>query len=46
MYSGHITGIAWAPRKISNGGVPAFILGTAGVDKKVKLWLAPQVGST
>ncbi|CAL4920225.1 unnamed protein product [Urochloa decumbens] len=44
--NGDITGIAWAPQTIPNGGVPAFILGTAGVDKKVKLWLAPQVGST
>lgn len=25
------------------GGVPAFVLATAGVDKKVKLWLAPKV---
>lgn len=31
---------------ISLGGVPVFILGTAGVDKKVKLWSAPEVGST
>jgi hypothetical protein len=31
---------------MSSGGVPVFILGTAGVDKKVKLWLAPQLGST
>jgi len=23
-----------------------FILGTAGVNKKVKLWSAPEVGST
>jgi len=30
----------------SLGGVPVFILGTAGVDKKVKLWSAPEVGST
>ncbi|CAN6291009.1 unnamed protein product [Urochloa humidicola] len=45
-HEGDITGIAWAPQTIPNGGMPAFILGTAGVDKKVKLWLAPEVGST
>lgn len=45
-HEGDITGIAWAPRTIPNGGVPVFILGTAGVDKKVKLWSAPEVGST
>jgi hypothetical protein len=31
---------------ISSGGVPAFILATSGVDKKVKFWLAPEVRST
>jgi hypothetical protein len=31
---------------ISLGGVHVFILATAGVDKKVKLWTAPDVGST
>uniref|UniRef100_J3LUZ4 Anaphase-promoting complex subunit 4 WD40 domain-containing protein n=2 Tax=Oryza brachyantha TaxID=4533 RepID=J3LUZ4_ORYBR len=45
-HEGDITGIAWAPRTIPNGGVPAFVLATAGVDKKVKLWLAPKVIST
>uniref|UniRef100_A0A0D9W1M2 Uncharacterized protein n=1 Tax=Leersia perrieri TaxID=77586 RepID=A0A0D9W1M2_9ORYZ len=45
-HEGDITGIAWAPRTIPNGGVPAFVLATAGVDKKVKLWLAPKVVST
>ncbi|MCP6508421.1 hypothetical protein NL478_27030, partial [Klebsiella pneumoniae] len=35
-HEGDITGIAWAPRAIPNGGVPAFDLATAGVDKKVK----------
>ncbi|TVU44239.1 hypothetical protein EJB05_03675 [Eragrostis curvula] len=45
-HEGDITGIAWAPRKIPNGGVPAFILATSGIDKKVKLWLAPEVRST
>ncbi|EMS57814.1 Transducin beta-like protein 2 [Triticum urartu] len=28
------------------GGAPAFILGSCGDDKKVKLWLAPEVSST
>ncbi|PWZ52728.1 Transducin beta-like protein 2 [Zea mays] len=45
-HEGDITGIAWAPRTIPNGGVHVFILATAGVDKKVKLWTAPDVGST
>ncbi|KAL6909606.1 hypothetical protein ACP4OV_001887 [Aristida adscensionis] len=45
-HEGDITGIAWAPRAIPNGGVPGYILATAGVDKKVKLWLAPEARST
>uniref|UniRef100_A0A0E0P462 Anaphase-promoting complex subunit 4 WD40 domain-containing protein n=1 Tax=Oryza rufipogon TaxID=4529 RepID=A0A0E0P462_ORYRU len=45
-HEGDITGIAWAPRTIPNGGTPAFVLATAGVDKKVKLWLAPKAIST
>ncbi|KAJ1292612.1 hypothetical protein BS78_01G003200 [Paspalum vaginatum] len=44
-HEGDITGIAWAPQTIPSGGVPVLILGTAGVDKKVKLWSAPEVGS-
>ncbi|KAF7069616.1 hypothetical protein CFC21_075225 [Triticum aestivum] len=46
-HEGAISGIAWAPRTIPNGGgAPAYILATCGDDKKVKLWLAPEVSST
>jgi WD40 repeat protein len=45
-HEGDITGIAWAPRTILNGGVAACILATSGVDKRVKFWLAPEVRST
>jgi hypothetical protein len=31
---------------IPSGGAPAFLLATCGEDKKVKLWLAPEVSST
>ncbi|XP_072959633.1 uncharacterized protein [Typha angustifolia] len=42
-HEGDITGIAWGPQSILNGGVLATVLATSGVDKKVKLWLAPEV---
>uniref|UniRef100_M8C988 Uncharacterized protein n=1 Tax=Aegilops tauschii TaxID=37682 RepID=M8C988_AEGTA len=53
-HEGAISGIAWAPRTIPNdlalellgtclGGAPTFILASCGDDKKVKLWLAPEV---
>ncbi|CAM0878193.1 unnamed protein product [Alopecurus aequalis] len=45
-HEGDIACIAWAPRAIPNGGVPAFVLATCGDDKKVKLWLAPEASST
>uniref|UniRef100_A0A453MKK1 Anaphase-promoting complex subunit 4 WD40 domain-containing protein n=1 Tax=Aegilops tauschii subsp. strangulata TaxID=200361 RepID=A0A453MKK1_AEGTS len=45
-HEGAISGIAWAPRTIPNGGAPTFILASCGDDKKVKLWLAPEVSST
>ncbi|URD79646.1 WD domain, G-beta repeat [Musa troglodytarum] len=37
-----VTGIAWAPQSIPVGGARAMVLATAGADKKVKLWLAPE----
>ncbi|KAJ3678561.1 hypothetical protein LUZ60_002364 [Juncus effusus] len=46
VHEGDITGIAWAPRPIPNGGVPSSILATASADRKVKLWLAPSVNSS
>lgn len=45
-HEGDISGIAWAPQTIPNGGPPAFVLASCGDDKKVKLWLAPEVSST
>ncbi|XP_043716718.1 transducin beta-like protein 2 [Telopea speciosissima] len=42
-HEGDITGIAWAPRNIPMGGELVTVLGTAGADKKVKLWVAPSV---
>ncbi|KAG9445394.1 hypothetical protein H6P81_016734 [Aristolochia fimbriata] len=41
-HEGDITGIAWSPQPISLGGRLATILATAGTDKKVKLWKAPE----
>ncbi|THU54884.1 hypothetical protein C4D60_Mb11t00760 [Musa balbisiana] len=41
-HEGDITGIAWAPQSVPVGGAPAMVLATAGADKKVKLWLAPE----
>ncbi|XP_010918319.1 uncharacterized protein [Elaeis guineensis] len=41
-HEGDITGIAWAPQLIPMGGGPTMGLATAGADKKVKLWLAPE----
>ncbi|KAJ4805874.1 Transducin beta-like protein 2 [Rhynchospora pubera] len=40
-----ITGLAWAPKSIPNGGVASTILATSGEDRKVKLWLAPSVNA-
>ncbi|XP_042486267.1 transducin beta-like protein 2 [Macadamia integrifolia] len=42
-HEGDITGIVWAPRTIPKGGELVTVLATAGVDKKVKLWMAPSV---
>ncbi|KAG0498828.1 hypothetical protein HPP92_003519 [Vanilla planifolia] len=36
-----ISGIAWAPQMIPMGNTQAAVLASAGLDKKVKLWLAP-----
>ncbi|KAG0503052.1 hypothetical protein HPP92_003124 [Vanilla planifolia] len=36
-----ISGIAWAPQTIPMGNTQAAVLASAGLDKKVKLWLAP-----
>ncbi|KAL9245290.1 hypothetical protein vseg_018959 [Gypsophila vaccaria] len=38
-----ITCITWAPRKLPTGNSESMVLATSGVDKKVKLWLAPPV---
>lgn len=38
----YITAIAWAPKAIPLGDKQTFILATASVDKKVKLWTAPK----
>lgn len=45
-HEGEITGIAWAPQLIPAGGKSALVLATAAVDKKVKLWLAPELHSS
>ncbi|MQL99102.1 hypothetical protein Taro_031814 [Colocasia esculenta] len=45
-HEGEITGIAWSPQMIAVGGGLALVLATAGADKKVKLWLAPQLNSS
>ncbi|KAG1355307.1 putative Notchless protein [Cocos nucifera] len=45
-HEGDITGIAWAPQLIPMGGGPTMGLATAGADKKVKLWLAPEHDSS
>ncbi|XP_039139048.1 transducin beta-like protein 2 [Dioscorea cayenensis subsp. rotundata] len=45
-HEGVITGIAWAPQLIPAGGKPALVLATAAVDKKVKLWLTPELHSS
>ncbi|XP_077235523.1 transducin/WD40 repeat-like superfamily protein [Tasmannia lanceolata] len=42
-HEGDIMGIAWAPGLIQTGSGPAMVLATAGADKKVKLWLAPDL---
>ncbi|XXG67349.1 hypothetical protein AAC387_Pa06g0717 [Persea americana] len=42
-HDGDITGITWAPRTIPIGGKLATVLATASVDKKVKLWVAPNL---
>lgn len=42
-HDGDITDIAWAPRTIPNGDKQAFVLATASLDKKVKLWAAPPL---
>uniref|UniRef100_A0A1D1YIL3 Transducin beta-like protein 2 n=1 Tax=Anthurium amnicola TaxID=1678845 RepID=A0A1D1YIL3_9ARAE len=44
-HEGEITGIAWSPHMIPVGGGQALVLATAGADKKVKLWLAPDQSS-
>ncbi|KAK9749267.1 hypothetical protein RND81_02G113900 [Saponaria officinalis] len=45
-HDGDITCIAWALRTLPTGNSESFILATSGVDKKVKLWLAPEVRTT
>ncbi|KNA22284.1 hypothetical protein SOVF_035280 [Spinacia oleracea] len=40
-HDGDITWITWSPKILPVGNSESFILGTSGVDKKVKLWLAP-----
>lgn len=41
-HEGDIMGITWASQLIPVGGGPRMVLATAGADKKVKLWLAPE----
>ncbi|CAA6656239.1 unnamed protein product [Spirodela intermedia] len=41
-HEGEITGLAWSPQMIPLGGTLAFVLATAGTDKKVKLWSPPD----
>eukprot|EP00262_Sarcandra_glabra_P019166 TRINITY_DN7123_c0_g2_i1.p1 TRINITY_DN7123_c0_g2~~TRINITY_DN7123_c0_g2_i1.p1 ORF type:complete len:287 (+),score=67.73 TRINITY_DN7123_c0_g2_i1:43-861(+) len=41
-HEGDMTGIAWAPKTIPMGAGHAMVLATAGSDKKVKLWVAPD----
>lgn len=45
-HEGDITCISWAPRTIPVGDGEALLLATASVDKKVKLWAAPSLGSS
>lgn len=42
-HDGEITGIMWSSGTISMGGGLATVLATASVDKKVKLWVAPNL---
>ncbi|KAJ6404669.1 hypothetical protein OIU85_020746 [Salix viminalis] len=44
-HNGDITWIAWAPKTIPAGDGQTFVLATASVDKKVKLWAAPPLES-
>ncbi|CAO2834866.1 unnamed protein product [Amaranthus hypochondriacus] len=44
-HDGNITWITWAPKTLSVVNSESFILGTSGVDKKVKLWMAPPIHS-
>jgi WD40 repeat protein len=41
-HDGDITCMAWGPKKIPSGNEQVWILATASVDKKVKLWGAPS----
>ncbi|KAL6125980.1 hypothetical protein ACLB2K_074031 [Fragaria x ananassa] len=41
-----ITCIAWGPQAIPMGDKKLFILATASVDKKVKLWVAPSLDAS
>lgn len=45
-HDGDITCITWAPKTLPAVNSDSFILGTSGVDKKVKLWLAPSIHSS
>ncbi|KAJ6851565.1 uncharacterized protein M6B38_259650 [Iris pallida] len=45
-HEGDITGIAWAPQLVPIGAKRSMVLATAGDDKKVKLWVAPDVKSS
>lgn len=45
-HDGDITWITWAPKALPVGNSESFILGSSGVDKKVKLWLAPSIPSS
>ncbi|KAJ6940242.1 hypothetical protein NC651_006398 [Populus alba x Populus x berolinensis] len=45
-HNGDITWIAWAPKPLPAGDGQTFVLATASVDKKVKLWAAPPLKSS
>ncbi|WCJ22854.1 Transducin/WD40 repeat-like superfamily protein [Euphorbia peplus] len=44
-HDGDITWIAWTPKTIPMGNGQGYVLATASVDKKVKLWAAPSPNS-
>lgn len=45
-HEGDIGGIAWSPQSIPMGSKKVMVLATAGNDKKVKLWCAPELNSS